>query len=169
VEEIKLGSSFSCTLAGALLKYSTTMLPEFDNNGNLPVGIHSASPEEIHARFGASSTRRKWLADRFQEIIETAKATGKLRRIFLWGSFVTVREEPNDLDVLLIMSDDFESSEVSGEAELLFDHLKAKMRFTTDLFWTKESMPPDILQMWLETYQITKDFERRGIVEVILS
>jgi hypothetical protein len=66
------------------------------------------------------------------------------------------------------MLPEFESSEVSGEAELLFDHLRAKMRFTADLFWTKESMPPDILQTWLETYQITKDLQKRGIIEVIL-
>lgn len=145
------------------------MLPEFDNNGNLPVGIHPVLLDEIQARFGVNSTRRKWLIDRLREIIATAQATGKLRRLFLWGSFVTAKEEPNDLDVLLIMAADFESSGVSGEAELLFDYLKAKMRFTADVFWAKESMPPEVLQVWLETYQITRDFQRRGIVEVTLS
>ena len=144
------------------------MLPEFDNNGNLPVGIHPASFDEIQVRFGTNSPRRKWLVERLLEIIVTAQATGKLRRMFLWGSFVTAKEEPNDLDVLLIMSADFESSEVSGEAELLFDYLKAKMRFTADVFWARASMPSEILQSWLETYQITKDFYERGIIEVRL-
>lgn len=144
------------------------MLPEFDTNGNLPRDVYSASLDEIQARFGTNSTRRKWLVERFREIIGAAQATGKLRRIFLWGSFVSAKAEPNDLDVLLIMAADFESSEVSGEAELLFDHLKAKMRFTADVFWARESLPPDILQFWLETYQITKDFLERGIIEVRL-
>lgn len=62
------------------------MLPEFDNNGNLPVGIHPVSLDEIQARFGVNSTQRKWLVDRLREIIATAQVPGKLRRLFLWGS-----------------------------------------------------------------------------------
>ncbi len=67
------------------------------------------------------------------------------------------------------MTADFDFTQVPDSLQLLFDHPQARIRFRADVFWTKESMPADILAIWLDTYQTGKDFRRRGIVEVILS
>jgi hypothetical protein len=51
----------------------------------------------------------------------TAKATGKLERFVIFGSYITDKVEPNDVDVVLVMADDFRFSECSGEpASCLF-------------------------------------------------
>jgi hypothetical protein len=145
------------------------VLPEFNEQGNLPEGVHTATEEEVIARFATSSARRRWLGERLRDVIATAKATGKLSRLIVWGSFVTAKEAPNDLDLLLVMAADFDPAQVPEPLRLLFDYPKARIRFRADAFWTRASMPADILTLWLDTYQVGKDFQRRGIVEVIVS
>ncbi len=80
-----------------------TMIPEFNIDGNLPKGIYTTDEDEFLNRFGTGSARRKWLGERLQELFALAKSTGKLERIFVWGSFVSVKESPNDVDLLLLM------------------------------------------------------------------
>lgn len=88
--------------------------------------------------------------------------------MFLWGSFVTAKEVPNDVDVLLVMATDFAIEELPAHQQVLFDHVQARLCFYTDVFWAKASMDAVVLDLWLETYQTGKDFKRRGIVEVVV-
>ena len=145
------------------------MIREFNVDGNLPEGIHSVSEEEFLDHFATSSARRKWVGEGLKEIFGLAKSTGKVERIFVWGSFVTAKESPNDVDILLVMSEDFHLETVPEECRHLFDYIRARVRFNADVFWSKASIGEDTLSLWLETYQLTKDFKRRGIVEVKLS
>jgi predicted nucleotidyltransferase len=145
------------------------MIPEFNVDGNLPQGIYSVSEEEFLDRFTTHSARRKWLGERLKEILSLAKSTGKTERIFVWGSFVTTKESPNDVDMLLVMSEDFQLKTLPEECRHLFDYIRARVRFNADVFWSKASIGEDTLSLWLETYQLAKDFKRRGIVEVKLS
>jgi hypothetical protein len=85
------------------------------------------------------------------------------------GSFVTAKESPNDVDILLVMSEDFQIETVPEECKHLFDYIRARVKFNADVFWSKASIGEDTLSLWLETYQLTRDFKRRGIVEVKLS
>jgi hypothetical protein len=94
---------------------------------------------------------------------------GQLARVFLWGSFVTSKEVPNDLDVLLVMGSESAIEAVPSPAHVVFDHVQARLRFQADVFWTKASSGPQVLPLWLDTDQTGKDFTRRGIVEVLVS
>ena len=47
--------------------------------------------------------------------------------------------------------------------------VQARLRFQADVFWTKASLDPQVLHLWLDTYQTGKDFTRRGIVEVVVA
>lgn len=145
------------------------MIPEFNIDGNLPEGIYTTDEDEFLNRFGTGSARRKWLGERLQELFALAKSTGKLERIFVWGSFVSAKESPNDVDLLLLMSGDFQLKDVSEDCKILFDHVEARLRFHADVFWSKSSIGVEILDLWLDTYQTARDFKRRGIVEVKLS
>ena len=142
------------------------MLPALNNSGNLPEGIHLAAEDEVFGRFATLSARRQWLGEQLRSLLALAKSTGQLARVFLWGSFVTGKEVPNDLDVLLVMSTEFAVEAVPTPAQVLFDHIQARLRFQADVFWTKASIDPQVLHLWLDTYQTGKDFTRRGIVEV---
>jgi hypothetical protein len=145
------------------------MLPEFNSDGNLPEGLHRTTEEELFERFATGSARRQWLGERLRDLLDLAKSTGELSRLFLWGSFVTRKEIPHDLDVLLVMSADVDIDTLPARCHVLFDHVEARLRFQADLFWSKESIGDPMLHLLLDTYQTGKDWKRRGIVEVTLS
>lgn len=77
------------------------VLPGFAVEGELPPGIHMADWHEFQSRFGGSSLRRAWLSGRLRALLELAGSNGRLRRIFIWGSFVTAKTAPKDLGILL--------------------------------------------------------------------
>ena len=148
------------------------VLPEFDSAGDLPAGVHAANWQEFHSRFGIATSRRKWLFGRLRALVDLTAATGKLRRVFVWGSFVTAKPAPKDVDILLIMTPDFEVegiAEPARPAREVFDSVQAKLRFESDVFWARASIGEGVLQLWLETYQTSRTFQRRGIVESELS
>ena len=102
-------------------------LPEFNETGDLPVGVHRASLAETVARFAAGSDRRKLVARRLERIYRIASQTGHLARFIVFGSFVTGKHEPNDVDVFLIMDDNFDMGSLVGEPRLLLvDHRTAR-------------------------------------------
>ncbi|MFN0109011.1 MAG: DUF6932 family protein [Blastocatellia bacterium] len=72
------------------------MLFTFDQNGNLPAGIHWASWKEFEKRFGTNSRRKQLLKGLKQAITSLQKAG--CRAVFVDGSFVTSKELPGDFD-----------------------------------------------------------------------
>jgi hypothetical protein len=67
------------------------------------------------------------------------------------------------------MDPEFAVEGLSAQAQIVFDHVQARLRFHVGVFWTKASLDPQVLQLWLDTCQTGKDFTRRGIVEVIVA
>jgi hypothetical protein len=104
-------------------------LPNLTETGDLPVGIHTATLPEVIFRFGTGSRRRRALALRLERIHRIAHQTGHLLRFVVFGSFVTSKAEPNDVDVFMIMADNFDIGMQRGEVRLLFDHAAAQ------IFW----------------------------------
>jgi hypothetical protein len=72
------------------------VIPSFDQSGNLPPGIHSATWDEIVERY-ATNERREQLTDGLRTAIASLHAAG-CTRVYLGGSFVTDKEAPGDFD-----------------------------------------------------------------------
>ena len=83
-------------------------LPEFDSQGDLPEGVHRATLDEVLARFGHGTPQRQIVTGRLNRVLELARATGKLERFIIFGSYITAKPEPNDVDILLVMRDDLQ-------------------------------------------------------------
>ena len=135
------------------------VLPEFTIEGDLPAGVYVADWRECQARFGAATARRVWLFSRFQALVALAAQTGKLRRVFVWGSFVTAKPAPKDVDILLLMDADFEVERVVEPARIIFDAARAKLLFESDVFWARASIGEDVLKLWLDTSKSQEPFE----------
>jgi predicted nucleotidyltransferase len=145
-------------------------LPALNDKGDLPEGLHPATLAEVLHRFGVSTLRRRRVYQHLVEIHRVAKATTHLGRFIVFGSFVTAKEHPNDVDILLVMRDDFELSACSGESRKLFDdaEAEAEAEFGASIFWIRLSMLVlDTLEDFILHWQIKRDLGRRGIVEVI--
>jgi len=82
------------------------MIPEFDENGNLPPGIHHATLQEIIERFGVrKSLKRCSLTNNLQDFFSFIKdyAIG----VYVDGSYITSKLAPNDIDLIVILPPDF--------------------------------------------------------------
>ena len=82
------------------------MIPDFDDRGYLPAGVHLASLDEIEARFGRQSELRQVQMQSLRWLVELAKKAG-VQRLIINGSFVTEQLEPNDVDCALLTGADF--------------------------------------------------------------
>jgi hypothetical protein len=142
-------------------------LPESTDKGELPVGIHKASLQEVLERFGIGHPRRAAAASRLERIYHLAAGTGHLRRCIVFGSFVTEKPDPNDMDVLLVMEDTFDSSTLQGESALVFDHAAANAHFGASVFWVRRVAAFGGEQAMIEYWQTKRGGGRRGIVEIV--
>ena len=88
-------------------------------------------------------------------------------RFVVFGSFVTRKPEPQDVDLFLVMSDDFDASELSGDMRLLFDHSAAQARFGASVFWARRQAAWPDERAAVEFWQVKRGGSRRGIVEII--
>lgn len=144
------------------------MIPDFNELGDLPVGIHRASIDEVVSAFGSGSPQREALTRQLIEIINLARSTGQLREVFIFGSYVTAKVEPNDVDLLLVMSAEFDSEDVVGRERLVFDAMAAQHLFNASIWWITQRTEPETRNLILEQIQVRRDGKFRGIVEVIL-
>ncbi len=82
------------------------VIPEFNDDGYLPPGVHPATLEEIEERFGVESELRHVQVQSVRWLVGLAREAG-VKRIALNGSFVTDAYEPNDVDCVLLIPQDF--------------------------------------------------------------
>ena len=103
---------------------------------------------------------------RLARVYELTAATGHTKRFVVFGSFVTTKSDPNDVDVFLIMDNLFELSEVTGEARLIFDHPAAQAHFGASVFWLRALAALPDEEQSIAGWQIKRDGTQRGIVEI---
>jgi predicted nucleotidyltransferase len=142
------------------------LLP-FNEQGDLPPGIHQTTLEQVKARFASVSIRRQVLFVRLELIYQIAKATGHLARFIVFGSFVTDKMEPNDVDVFMLMENTFDYSQLAGDASLLFDHNIAQDHFGASIFWIRRLAAFDGEEATVAYWQVKRDGSQRGIVEIV--
>ena len=140
---------------------------EFDNNGDLPVGIHQATLAEVLQHFGTGTVQRRLVGQRLERIYKLAFSTGQVARFVVFGSFVTANTNPGDVDLFMLMEDSFDSNQVRGEAAIIFDHLAVQNVEGASVFWIRRLAAIGGEQEALEHWQTKRDKTRRGIVEVI--
>jgi hypothetical protein len=142
-------------------------LPEFNSQGDLPEGLHKATLAEVLERFGPGSEARREAAARLQRIHQLVSATGKVERFVVFGSYVTAEPEPRDVDVVLVMRDDFSLAACDEQTRVLFDHQRAEAEVGASIFWLCPSvLLRGSLEDFLLGWGIKRDLTRRGIVEV---
>jgi hypothetical protein len=143
-------------------------LPQFDSRGDLPVGIYRARLAEVFERFGQGTPQRDLVTDRLRRVYYLARGTGKLLRFVIFGSYVTANPSPNDVDIILVLADDFDMGECDEKTRPLFDHLLAQRVFGASVFSVRPStVLLETVDEFLAYWQIKRDQSRRGIVEVI--
>jgi hypothetical protein len=141
-------------------------IPNFRDDGYLPIGVHPATEYEVTERFGQASTQRRLLMARVMDWLMLARAVGA-QRFLLDGSFVTAKLEPEDVDCVCWLPSDFEEQCASGSEEANRLYFMLVTRRPEELFgvFTRERW-----EAWVAFFSQTREMDRRlkGLVEVIL-
>jgi len=140
-------------------------LPDFNSQGDLPPGVYQATMDEVLVRFGGGTAQRQAVTARLLQICELANATGEMDRLVLFGSYITTKPDPNDIDILLVMRDDFDIRSCDESTRGLFDHAQAAEKFGASIFWIRPALLLlETLEEFVTHWQIKRDRTHRGIV-----
>lgn len=142
------------------------MIPNFRPDGYLPNGLHLATEAEIAFRFGTATPRRRRLALRLRRWIELSKSVAA-RRLFVDGSFVTAKPEPNDVDAVVWLGSDFVDRVSQGNIEAIELEMMLLTRQPEEIFAAEDRQD---WEEWIEFFSRTRepDGRRKGLVEVEL-
>ena len=140
--------------------------PEFNEEGDLPAGVYRVSLSDVIDHLGTGTSQRRIVSQRLVRIFELATGTGHLARFILFGSYVTSKTEPNDVDIFLLMEDSFEVDQLTGAATVVFRQSAAQNWLGASVFWLRRFAAIGGEQLAIEDWQFKRDGKRRGIVEV---
>lgn len=142
-------------------------LPDFDNNDDLPEGVHQVSLDEVVARFGKITPQRQIVTAALLEIYQLVKATGRLDRFIVYGSYVTAKPNPNDVDIFLVMTEEFDVGELTGKVRIVFSHIQAQHDLGASVFWVNRATSFTHIEDLIIGWQTKRDSSKRGIIEVV--
>ena len=144
----------------------SSTIPPFRPDGYLPEGVHVCSEAEVLFRFGSSSRRRRRLVLRLRRWIELGRQVGA-RRLLVDGSFVTAKEEPHDIDSVILLPRDFTQQLERESAPALELEEMLLTRRPEEIFAAEDETD---WQEWVAFFSQTREPDRRrkGLVEIRL-
>ncbi len=80
------------------------MIPRLRSDGTLPPGVHQTTLAELFAIYPSTNQQRQILNDSLRRVVTELRALDSSMLIYVDGSFVTNKREPNDVDILIITS-----------------------------------------------------------------
>lgn len=145
---------------------NSSMIPALRTDGYLPEGLHLATEAEITFRFGTETRQRRRLALRLRRWIEISRMVGA-KRLFVDGSFVTSKPEPNDVDAVVWLPEDFADRIDRGDFDAFELETMLLTRRPEEIFAAEDRRDWDD---WVEFFSRTResDGRRKGLVEVEL-
>ena len=142
------------------------MIPNFRVDGYLPLGLHVATEAEVTFRFGSATPRRRRLILRLRRWLELSRLT-LARRFLLDGSFVTAKDDPNDIDAVVLLANDFAQQISRGSDAALELEEMLLTRRPEEIFAAEGLRDWD---EWVEFFTRTRaiDDRRKGLMEIEL-
>ncbi len=143
------------------------MIPEFDENGNLPPGIHWAEWEEFDGRFGYNK-RRRLLISGLQMAMQDLQAAG-CRVIYINGSFTTSKSDPVDFDACYD-NETVDADYLRANAPRLlnyYDRAGQKARYKGEIFPSNQPVG-NYGENSFEFFQSDRRKRKKGIIAIDL-
>ena len=145
------------------------MIPQFTEDGLLPLGVHETDLEELREKMGWSR-KRQGLLEGLEEVVELMASCG-VARVYLDGSFVTDKDRPNDIDGCYDLAEDVTVEDLGRLAPIFPpnppNRAEAKRRFGVDLF-PAAATELGSGQPFLRFFQTDREGRERGVLSVEL-
>lgn len=161
-----LGQSAAIDEACALLKQLvlSALGPAFDHDGCIPP--MQACTEAVVARWFGANPHRGELMERVRDWLSLARAV-RAKRVLLDGSFVTAKEEPGDVDAVVLLPEDFRDQLRDGSREAAKLYEMFVTREPKELFAAEDD---EDWWGWFAFFSRTRkaNGRRKGLIEVVL-
>lgn len=143
-------------------------IPPFDENGNLPPGIHYCTWDEFIDRF-ETTPRRVRLIRGLIKAMKHLQAAG-CRTFYINGSFVTDKLDPGDFDACWDI-DGVDIDYLRANAPTLLNYydrrLEQKIKYKGEIF-PSEMIADEIGRSFFEIFQVDQEENRKGIIAIDL-
>lgn len=135
-------------------------IPDFDTQGNLPVGTHLASIDEVVTKFRRTKDTNDPFSVLLREIYEVALSAG-IHKIILAGSYVTGQQRTcNDLDGFFYGPDTADWRKLE---KYCFGNNVPLLGIRCDFFIVTST---DSYRHFVELFQSGRSGSKRGLVEI---
>ena len=133
------------------------VIPDLNELGYLPPGVHVASLDEVITRFGVGNEQRQAQGESLRWLLPVCRQAG-ISRMLINGSFVTARDEPIDVDIAMLQGPAYSAmSDSAAEIRQGLPFLDIKVVNEQDYsFFTKSLFVRDRSRV------------SKGVIEVIL-
>jgi len=141
-------------------------IPDFRQDGYLPEGMFLASEAEVTFRFGTTNRRRRSLVLRVRRWVELAREI-KAPRLFIDGSFITAKTQPNDVDAVVLLPADFEN-QIAADSDVAIEFEGMLLTRRPEEIFAAEDKTD--WNEWVEFFSRTRepDGRSKGLVEIEL-
>ena len=140
------------------------MVPEFDKEGNLPVGIHKIKWPEFREKFGYNHYRKELIRGML-DALKSLKKAG-CSTVFIDGSFVTDKRKPNDYDGCWATTGVDINSLDPAFKDFRSRRIAQKVKFSGELF--PATGINKYGQTMLDFFQEDRNANPKGIIEINL-
>jgi hypothetical protein len=147
-------------------------IPPLDEAGLLPPGVHDCTMEEVEqvfARFQRSDQRIR-LFEKLKAYLKEVRSTGFAVALLIDGSFVTSKEEPEDIDLILVLKPDHDFSANLRPFEYnVVSKRRVRQNYRFDLLVAGQDSPQYFTA--IEFFQQVRNQSevRKGILRVLVS
>lgn len=142
-------------------------IPDFTDEGVLPVGTYKTSLEEIKNKFCSFGdvNKREKLYNIFIEYLNHLKKHTVKLEVYIDGSFITDKKSPGDIDILVFY--DFEYTNEEWQELICDDYIRYKFSGIQVLPGYLESDSKDLTLDFAQDVKGKPEL-RKGLIEVIL-
>jgi Family of unknown function (DUF6932) len=146
-------------------------IPTLDRRGLLPMGLHPCTLEEIREEFGGfqGSDIRPRLFEALRSYVAEARSSAVVAWLVVDGSFVTGKQAPGDIDLLVVLPSDHDFSGMLRPAAYnVVSRRRVRKSHGFDILVAAERTPE--FDQYLAFFQEVKDEPglRKGILRVDL-
>jgi hypothetical protein len=93
--------------------------------------------------------------------------TGKVKHVYLFGSFPAAIPSPNDVDLFVVMAADFMTRGLRESLVDVFTHHVCRMRYNVDVFWVIEAIGEEQINVALDVFSRNRAHEPQALLEVV--
>jgi hypothetical protein len=142
------------------------MIPEFDDEGDLPPGIHRATQKQFEERFVrfSRSDRRLRIYEGLARLLDEVGKMEMVKQVYVAGSYVSSKAEPNDFDCLIVVVGSTTYRTLRPLEYRLFHRPMARRAFGGDVVTVVDGSPEH--DEYFAFFQGKRGGKRVGIIEI---